>query len=254
MASYTIEDVELLRRKSGISYQEAVSLLDYHNGNVARALVDLERNGRMKPEPEQTESRQESSSRKHTSSNNTRKDSGHRGQSRLVSLVNKLYRARVRIFRNSTPVLNLSLLFALVAAMFSPHLLILSVVMVLVLGYRVSFVKNDPDFAGENMERMVKNAASNVRSTVNEFARSFQDGMNGNDQEQNADNNADSTFSDAQRSEKADADGSASFYRSNATPEYHACPTINVPVQVESQDGHVTVEDDADGFHSATIK
>ena len=35
MASYTIEDIELIRRKSGISYQEAVSLLDYHNGNVA---------------------------------------------------------------------------------------------------------------------------------------------------------------------------------------------------------------------------
>ena len=32
MASYTIEDIELIRRKSGISYQEAVSLLDYHNG------------------------------------------------------------------------------------------------------------------------------------------------------------------------------------------------------------------------------
>lgn len=50
MASYTIEDIELIRRKSGISYQEAVSLLDYHNGNVARALVDLERNGRLKPD------------------------------------------------------------------------------------------------------------------------------------------------------------------------------------------------------------
>ena len=48
MAAYTIEDIELIRRKSGISYQEAVALLDYHNGNVARALVDLERNGRLK--------------------------------------------------------------------------------------------------------------------------------------------------------------------------------------------------------------
>lgn len=50
MERYTIEDIELIRRKSGISYQEAVALLDYHNGNVARALVDLERNGRIKPE------------------------------------------------------------------------------------------------------------------------------------------------------------------------------------------------------------
>ena len=53
MASYTIEDIELIRKKSGISYQEAVALLDYHNGNVARALVDLERNGRIKPESQQ---------------------------------------------------------------------------------------------------------------------------------------------------------------------------------------------------------
>ena len=41
MAAYTIEDIELIRRKSGISYQEHVALLDYHNGNVARALGDL---------------------------------------------------------------------------------------------------------------------------------------------------------------------------------------------------------------------
>ena len=40
MERYTIEYIELIRRKSGISYQEAVALLDYHNGNVARALVD----------------------------------------------------------------------------------------------------------------------------------------------------------------------------------------------------------------------
>ena len=50
MERYTIQDIEFIRRKSGISYQEAVALLDYHNGNVTRALVDLERNGRIKPE------------------------------------------------------------------------------------------------------------------------------------------------------------------------------------------------------------
>ena len=47
MAAFTIEDIEMIRRKSGISYQEAVALLDYHNGNVARAMVDMERNGRI---------------------------------------------------------------------------------------------------------------------------------------------------------------------------------------------------------------
>ena len=45
MASYTIEDIELLRKKSGMTYQEAVALLDYHDGNLARALIDLENEG-----------------------------------------------------------------------------------------------------------------------------------------------------------------------------------------------------------------
>ena len=50
MASYTIEDIEILRKKSGMTYQEAVALLDYHDGNLARALIDLEKNGRLKEE------------------------------------------------------------------------------------------------------------------------------------------------------------------------------------------------------------
>ena len=48
MEPYTIEDIELLRKKSGMTYQEAVALLDYHDGNLARALIDLEKNGRLK--------------------------------------------------------------------------------------------------------------------------------------------------------------------------------------------------------------
>ena len=45
MSKYTFEDIEILRQKSGISYEEAVNLLEYHNGSLARALVDLEKNG-----------------------------------------------------------------------------------------------------------------------------------------------------------------------------------------------------------------
>ena len=57
METYTIEDIELLRKKSGLSYQEAVALLDCHNGNLARALIDLEKSGRLKED--NTEKKQE---------------------------------------------------------------------------------------------------------------------------------------------------------------------------------------------------
>ena len=55
MASYSMEDIELIRRRSGMSYEEAIALLDYHDGSVARALVDLERNGRLKEEEKKME-------------------------------------------------------------------------------------------------------------------------------------------------------------------------------------------------------
>ena len=227
MASYTIEDIELIRRKSGISYQEAVSLLDYHNGNVARALVDLERNGRLKPD---------------AAAQDAPKSAEKKASTGFMHFINKLYRARVKVARQSIPILNISLLFTLVAALISPHLLILSAILILLLGYRVSFDKDDADFAGENMDRMVKNAASNVRSTVDEFARGFQAGMNGQSE------------SSEKKAEVDSADNRSYYAASAAKSEYHSCPTINVPVQVPSQDGNVTVEDDTDGFNSATIK
>ena len=228
MASYTIEDIELIRRKSGISYQEAVSLLDYHNGNVARALVDLERNGRLKPDAAAQDAPKSAEKKASTAA-------ASKSKGGFMHFINKLYRARVKVARQSIPILNISLLFTLVAAL-------ISAILILLLGYRVSFDKDDADFAGENMDRMVKNAASNVRSTVDEFTRGFQAGMNGQSES-------------AEKKAEVDSADNRSYYAASAAkPEYHSCPTINVPVQVPSQDGNVTVEDDTDGFNSATIK
>ena len=156
MERYTIEDIELIRRKSGISYQEAVALLDYHNGNVARALVDLERNGRIKPEGAQRAS-EKSQARKTGFSN----------------LMTRLYQCRLKIKKGNITIANLSLLFSVVALIISPHLVILGIILCLILGYHITFVTRVADFAAENLERMVKNAAQNVKSSVGDIARGF---------------------------------------------------------------------------------
>lgn len=92
MASYTIEDIELIRRKSGISYQEAVSLLDYHNGNVARALVDLERNGRLKPDAAAQDAPKSAEKKASTAA-------ASKSKGGFMHFINKLYRARVKVAR-----------------------------------------------------------------------------------------------------------------------------------------------------------
>lgn len=235
MASYTIEDIELIRSKSGITYQEAVSLLDYHNGNVARALVDLERNGRLKPEA----ARQHKAAAPRAKSGAAGKPSSNRYF--FLELLSALYRARIKVRKDETTIINLSALFSILAVIVAPHLVIFGAIISLVLGYKFSFSRSDNAFAGENLERMVRNAADNVKSSVGDLARSFQ-------------GSADSA---AEEKTAEEAPEQKSYYtaRPTATASYRPdVPTLNVPVQVESQDGSVTVEGDNEGYTNATIE
>lgn len=232
MAAYTIEDIELIRRKSGISYQEAVALLDYHNGNVARALIDLERNGRIKEEHEAPRSKPAASTTASSKASN---------KANAMNLLHKCFRARVKVRREDTPILNVSALFAVLSVLISPHLVIVGAILALVLGYKISFEKHDHAFDSENLERTVRNAAENVKASVSDFTRGFQ-------------NAASQEKSGGEAASPADSD--RSYYaagRPEATyrPSY---PTMNVPVQVESQDGNVTIESDNEGYSSATVE
>lgn len=148
MAQYTIEDIEILRQKSGISYEEAVNLLEYHNGSLARALVDLEKNGRLK----------DSKAKPYEYSRR------HHGVFRF------LFRLRVKVTKGDIAILNLSALFLIFALLAAPWLVVLSAVAALLLGYRFAVERNSLDFAQETLESVVKNAGANVRNTVNTFA------------------------------------------------------------------------------------
>ena len=257
MAAYTVEDIELIRAKSGISYQEAVSLLDYHNGNVARALVDLERNGRIKAQADRPDAT--AGAQKKTS-----------GRSGVADLVSKLYRARLKITKDNTTVVNLSALFGIAALIFSPHMVIAGAIASLVLGYKFAFVKDDAEFRGENLERMVRSAADNVRNSVSDFARGFQEGAQPGSKGTAAQAHPYAPSGTAHAGATAADKQEGSFYASHNAASYRAsvptinvphvnvpntptAPTINIPVQVEGQDGSVTVQGDSEGFTSATI-
>ena len=230
MAAYTIEDIELIRRKSGISYQEAVALLDYHNGNVARALVDLERNGRIQEKAEAPKNQKGGSTHINVEIN----------KSNVMEWIHKCFRARVKVRREETVILNVSTLFAVLALLLSPHIVIIGAIIALVLGYKFSFDKHDHAFDGENLERTVRSAAENMKASVSDFTKGFQ-------------NNAESAKADSKTDSAAEE---RSYYSANRPePTYRpSYPTMNVPVQVESQDGNVTIEKDQDGYSSATVE
>ena len=44
---YTLEDIETLKNRTGITYEEAISLLEKYDGDIARCLVELEKRGKI---------------------------------------------------------------------------------------------------------------------------------------------------------------------------------------------------------------
>lgn len=204
MDTYTIEDVELLRKKGGMTYQEAVALLEYHNGNLARALIDLEKNGRLKDERSTAKAAPaaENASRKHGET-----------REKALNLLQKLYRCRVKVHKGDVPVINVSVLYAAACLLFAPHITVAGFIIAMILGYRFSFSQMDADFATDNLKTMVKNAAENARASVNSVVKTF-----------------------------------------SGETEKKEVPTIQVPVQTETRDGKVQIDDETDGYSSVTIE
>jgi hypothetical protein len=84
------------------------------------------------------------------------------GKSGLFSF---LYRTRILITKGDATIVNLSILFSIIALLFSPWLVVIGVVVALILGYRFSMEKNAAGFT-KDFEHIVKDAADNVKNVV----------------------------------------------------------------------------------------
>ena len=281
MEPYTIEDIELLRQKSGLSYQEAVALLDYHSGSVARALIDLEKHGRLNPEHHDEKE-----------GNNNMNQNTKKGETKekALNLLQKLYRSRVKIRKGDTNIFNVSVLFAGLCLLLAPHMTIAGIIVSMILGYQFSFTGMDPDFAAENLEKMVKSAAQNAKSSVSSVVQSItnetKDIQKKGHIKFDLNINKDQKVKEEQKEEQTDTTGKKaenlfgdevnnlknqakeieetmdSFFESNpAATSYHSAysaaassvPTLQVPVQAETRDGEVSEENDQDGYSTVTI-
>ena len=281
MDQYTIEDIELLRQKSGLSYQEAVALLDYHSGSVARALIDLEKHGRLN---------RENTAEKEGNSNMNQNTKKGETKEKALNLLQKLYRSRVKIRKGDTNIFNVSVLFAGLCLLLAPHMTIAGIIVSIILGYQFSFTGMDPDFASENLEKMVKSAAQNAKSSVSSVVQTitsetkdlqkkghikFDLNMD-KDKKEKDETTEEKTETEMEKSDdlfgeqvnslreqaKEIEETMDSFFESNpAATSYHSAysaaassvPTLQVPVQAETRDGEVSEEADTDGYSTVTI-
>lgn len=225
MERYTIEDIELIRSKSGISYEEAVNLLEYHNGNLAKALVDLERNGRMKPDNIKSD----------FANSTDRKE-------KTMNFIQKLYQKRITVSKDKHIILNISVLFALPFALLFPYAALVAVIAIFILGYRIRFKSSNTGFETLNINKMVKNATQNVKDTFSEIVSDVSDSSN-----------------TKQPSNQDEADD-RSFYRSNCdatspSEQTNSAQTAATPVTVNcSEEGNVQIGIDKDGYNHASVE
>ena len=81
------------------------------------------------------------------------------------SIFNKLYATRIIVKRANTTIVNLSLLFSLIALLTAPWLVIGGAIAALALGYKFHYARNVAAFTG-SFDAVVEDAKNNVRSVV----------------------------------------------------------------------------------------
>ena len=83
-----------------------------------------------------------------------------------------LYCNRVKVSKDSTPIINLSLIFCILAVLTAPWLVVGGVIVALALGYKFAFERNAVGFSSD-FDAVVKGAASNVRNVVDNVTDKF---------------------------------------------------------------------------------
>ena len=121
--NYSLEDVETLRTKASISYEDAVALLDKYDGDLARALIELEKRGQL--------------------------SGGEKGAkinmddvvSRIKALWHKGLTTRVVVERKGVQLINLSVSFLLLMTLLGVYAMVCALILSLVSGCGISLKK-----------------------------------------------------------------------------------------------------------------
>lgn len=146
----TLEKIDLLRKRANVSYKEAKKALEENEGNVVEALAYLEENERIKPEEE------------HNCSAAWKK---------TKRIYQKASCTRFVISRENAVLLNISVPLALLVALIAMPLAVCLLILSLLTGCRVRFVKNNGEECGINssLDKVAAKASDIADKVVNEI-------------------------------------------------------------------------------------
>ncbi|MDR1262009.1 MAG: DUF4342 domain-containing protein [Oscillospiraceae bacterium] len=140
------EKIEYLRANAEIRYEEAAALLERYDGDLTRAMIELERANRLRPAYGHAENPWDNMSARG-------KDERHRHdhyRHNPNSWFKKLLRAKVQITKDGETVANVPAVVPIIAAVVAPHLSIAGAAVGAVTGYRVKTAQPPEKDGGEN--------------------------------------------------------------------------------------------------------
>ena len=151
MKKHEIEQIDYLREKAGLTYEEALGLLEKNDGDLAQCVVELERQGRIRPE------------------GNSERGAGRKARGAAFVLdwegIKRVLFSRVSVRKGDLIVANLTMLAWLFVFFAAPWVFITGVIVTFLTGCKIKWNKGaaDPnlDFHG-----FVGQAYGNIRRTA----------------------------------------------------------------------------------------
>jgi uncharacterized protein HemX len=168
-----LKNIEYLREKADVSYEEAAALLEQFDGNVMRVLVELERQGRVYGKEQATGYQAPPRPTAQTAA--PKKDT----KKQASGFISKAMQHRVVVESGSgeakKTIANLSAPYCAGATLVAPWLAVGSVALMFMMGYKVKIHKEKPVIIPDNVETFVDQTVSNIKQTASSFQQTAQE-------------------------------------------------------------------------------
>jgi len=135
MATITLEQIDLVIQRANVSYSEAKEALEACDGDVVEALLYLEKTDRVQPIKDKEKSKD-----------------------KVISFIDQLNATKFIMKKKERTYVNIPLSIALIAIILCFHVSIVTIVIALIFGVRISII-------GEN------DVADKINSTINDFKK-----------------------------------------------------------------------------------
>lgn len=143
--SISFEKIEELRKRANISYEEARELLEKHHGDIVEALIELEKNKRIR----------------------TNSDGASSFFERLKRLLIKGNRTKFIVTHRGETIVNVPVNYLILALLFSIHFMLFSLIIIFITGCKMTIKRPE----GSLLD--VDDAIVDVSERVKRAARSF---------------------------------------------------------------------------------